>query len=188
VINLASKKGKKKRNNRGKSPRKKKKKGGKAKKIGFDKASTAFFIMPAEVLLTLRAELSPLASDLAVRAILFRYGFRSGEACIQRLGIKAKEEKFPDILPDLWDEIGLGRLEMKKSKEESFTIQLNESIEGNVMGKIGQASCDFTRGYLAGIISQLTGQRYHCREEECISRGDAHCMFLLNIREKRGET
>jgi predicted hydrocarbon binding protein len=182
VIKLASKKGKK-----GKSSKKKKKGAGKAKKIDLEKASIAFFIMPAEALITLRAELSPLASDLAVRAILFRYGFRSGESCMQRLGIKAKEEKFSEVLPDLWDEIGLGRLSLKKSKKESFALQLNESIEASVMGKVGQASCDFTRGYLAGVISQLTGKRYHCREEECISRGDAHCKFLLNIKEKRGE-
>lgn len=181
-MNLASKTGKK-----GKKSRKKGKKSGKAKKTGKRKANTAFFIMPAEALITLREELSPLASELAIRAILFRYGFRSGEACMQSIDLKAKEGKLPEILPDLWDEIGLGRLSLTKGKEKGFALELNESIEANVMGQVGHASCDFTRGYLAGIVSSISGKRYHCKEEECISRGDKHCMFHLSMRRERGE-
>ena len=118
--------------------------------------------MPAEALITLRDELSPLASDLAVRAILFRYGFRSGEACMQSMGINGMEpEELPDILTNLWDEIGLRRLSVRKDKKMGFALQLNESIEGNVIGEVGLASCDFTRGYLAGMVSCLSGKKIY---------------------------
>lgn len=160
---------------------------GEAQKTADEKTGTAFFIMPAEALVTLREELSPLASDLAVRAILFRYGFRSGEACMQSMGIRAKKGKLPEILPDLWGEIGLGRLSVSKGRKKGFALELNESIEAEVMGKVGQATCDFTRGYLAGMVSYLSGRRYHCQEEKCISKGDKHCTFFLSVRGEGGE-
>lgn len=167
---------------KGKKPGAKAKKSAGTKKVD-KKLGTPFFIMPAEALITLRQELSPLASELAVRAILFRYGFRSGEACMQSMGIKIKkEEELMEILPDLWDEIGLGRLTLIDNVKGGFALELNESIEANVMGNVGGASCDFTRGYLAGMISSLSNKKYHCREKNCISKGDEHCTFHLNIR------
>ncbi|UCG70321.1 MAG: hypothetical protein JSV09_04700 [Thermoplasmata archaeon] len=178
------KKGKKGTQKKAKKPGTKAKKSDKAKKAD-KKSVTAFFIMPAEALVTLREELSPLASELAVRAILFRYGFRSGEACLQSMDIKTtKDEMLPDILPNLWDEIGLGRLILIDNVKEGFTLELSESIEANVIGNIGQSSCDFTRGYLAGMVSHLSKKKYHCREERCISKGDDHCTFHLNIRRR----
>ncbi len=142
--------------------------------------------MPAQALITLRDELSPLTNEPAVKAIVFRYGFRSGEACLEGMGIDPPEQgKLLEILPDLWAEIGFGRLSLKSGSEEDFTIDLYESIEANAIGKVGQASCDFTRGYLAGMISYLSGKKYHCKEENCVSTGDEHCSFLLSLR---GET
>ena len=156
---------------------------------GNEAVSTPFFIMPAASLQTLRDELTPLTSELAVRAILFRYGFRSGEACMHSMGIKAiNSQELPDILPDLWDEIGLGRLTVKRGGKTTFSLELSESIEGKVIGDVGQASCDFTRGYLAGLISYLSGRRYHCKEKKCISRGDGYCSFVLTVKSRGGET
>lgn len=145
--------------------------------------------MPAQALITLRDELSPLASELAVKAIVFRYGFRSGEACLESMAIDPSEQnKLLEILPDLWAEIGFGRLSLRSGSEEDFALDLYESIEANVIGEVGQVSCDFTRGYLAGMVSYLSGRKYHCKEENCVSRGDEHCMFLLSLRGEARET
>jgi predicted hydrocarbon binding protein len=151
-----------------------------------DGKTTAFFILPAEALVTLRHELSPLADDPVIRAIIFRYGFRSGEACIQTMDIKSGEfEKPSEILPELWEEIGLGKLILEKDKEDGIHLKLTQSIEGDVMGESKIPSCDFTRGYLAGTISHLSGNMYHCKEKKCVSKGDSHCTFLLT---QRGES
>jgi predicted hydrocarbon binding protein len=92
----------------------------------------------------------------------------------------SEHDKILEILPDLWAEIGFGRLSLKSGSEEDFTLDLYESIEANAIGEVGQASCDFTRGYLAGMVSYLSGKKYHCKEESCVSRGDKHCKFLLS--------
>ena len=51
------------------------------------------------------------------------------------------------------------------------------------MGQTGRASCDLTRGYLAGTTSALTRKRYHCVEGGCVSAGKEVCIFELNIRD-----
>jgi predicted hydrocarbon binding protein len=161
----------------------------KNQEIKTQNTGTSFFIMPAEALITLRDELSPLASELAVKAIVFRYGFRSGEACMRSMGIdNPKKGQLPKMLPDLWAEIGLGRLDLKKGRNDRFALNLYESIEAEAMGDVGQTSCDFTRGYLAGIISQLSGKSYHCKEEKCVSHGDEYCRFFLSTRGEINES
>jgi predicted hydrocarbon binding protein len=148
--------------------------------------NTAFFILPAEALITLRHELSALADEAVIRAIMFRYGFRRGEACIQTMNIKSGEFKNPSkMLPELWEEIGLGKLILEKDESDGIQLKLTQSIEGDVMGESESASCDFTRGYLAGTISHLSGNMYHCKEKKCVSKGDSHCTFLLT---QRGES
>lgn len=145
--------------------------------------TTAFFILPAEALITLRDELEPLANEDVIRAIIFRYGFRSGDACVTSMGLKAKNSKlFKSLLPDIWEEVGLGRLHLDDISDDTIELRLSESIEGTVLGDTQRTSCDFTRGYLAGVISNLLGKMYHCKEEECISQGDSQCAFILTER------
>ena len=148
--------------------------------------TTAFFILPAQALITLRDELEPLANEDVIRAIIFRYGFRSGDACVESMGINAKTpQQLKDLLPDIWEEVGLGRLHFYDDNEESIELHLGESIEGDIMGDTQRTSCDFTRGYLAGVVSSLVGKMYHCKEKKCISKGDSNCTFLLT---QRGES
>jgi predicted hydrocarbon binding protein len=145
--------------------------------------TTAFFILPAEALITLRDELEPLANEDVIRAIIFRYGYRSGDACVESMDLSAKNPKqLKGLLPDIWEEVGLGRLHFDGHEKDTIAIRLSESIEGIVMGDTGRTSCDFTRGYLAGVVSHLLGKMYHCKEEECISQGKSNCAFLLTER------
>jgi predicted hydrocarbon binding protein len=148
--------------------------------------TTAFFILPAEALLKLRSELEPLANEDVIRAIIFRYGFRSGEACVESMGVSVSSpKKLKDLLPDIWEEVGLGRLHFDSQSSDTIKLRISESIEGNIMGETEKTSCDFTRGYLAGVISELLGKMFHCKEEDCVSKGDLHCSFLLTERGER---
>jgi predicted hydrocarbon binding protein len=107
---------------------------------------------------------------------------------MKSMGIdKPKKGQLPKMLPNLWAEIGFGRMDLKKGRNEKYSLNLYESIEAEAMGEVGQPSCDFTRGYLAGIVSELSGKSYHCKEEKCVSHGDEHCRFLLSIRGENHE-
>jgi hypothetical protein len=59
-------------------------------------------------------------------------------------------------------------------EESEMVVNLEESVEA----KEGK-SCDFSRGYLSGIVSQLTGKRYEVDEVECISSGYMMCVMQV---------
>jgi len=53
-------------------------------------------------------------------------------------------------------------------------VNLEESVEA----KEGN-TCDFGRGYLSGIVSELTGKRYEVDEVECASQGYIACVMQV---------
>jgi hypothetical protein len=55
-----------------------------------------------------------------------------------------------------------------------MVISFVESMEAE-----GGHSCDFTRGYLTGIVSSLTKRRYDSKEVSCIADGAHRCVHVL---------
>ncbi|MEM2943486.1 MAG: DUF835 domain-containing protein [Methanomassiliicoccales archaeon] len=133
-----------------------------------------FYVLPGSALLDLREELELIEGD-AASGTLERFGFRAGMNLVRELGIEAKDyEDFSDILPQLWSETGLSRMIMEEITDEEITITFEESIEATHGRR-----CDFTRGYLAGIVSGLLKTRYNAEEKECISSGSNCCVHVL---------
>ena len=144
----------------------------------------SFFIMPTEMLKSLHEEFEALAGKQISRSILFRCGFRGGEAVTRRMKLKLTEEtSVPDTLLSLWIEIGLGRLRVEEVSREEYLVYSEESTEAIAMGTTGQVECDLTRGWLAGILTTLTGRRFYCTEEACISNNDKECVYRLTTKE-----
>ena len=139
---------------------------------------TEFYIMPVEGLATLRKEISGLVDDDVAGGILFRYGYRSGHEIMKKLSIDSDMESLPDVFQEIWHEIGLGRARLV-AEGERMSVIFEDSLEARANGKRTVPSCDFTRGYLAGIISKLLKKRFYATEEKCISMGNEICLFRL---------
>lgn len=133
-----------------------------------------FFVLPGSSLLDLREELELIEGDSAGET-LERFGFRAGMGLVRELGVETKDfEDFSEILPQLWSETGLSRMVMEEITEGEIVITFEESIEAS-----HNRRCDFTRGYLAGIVSALLKARYKAKERECISAGSLSCVHVL---------
>jgi len=133
-----------------------------------------FYVLPGSSLLDLREELELIEGDFAGET-LERFGFRAGMGLVRELEVEAKDfEEFSEILPQLWSETGLSRMVMEEITEREIVITFEESIEASHGRK-----CDFTRGYLAGIVSALLKTRYQANEKECISTGSPCCVHVL---------
>ncbi|MDD1743538.1 MAG: DUF835 domain-containing protein [Methanomassiliicoccales archaeon] len=133
-----------------------------------------FFIMPGSALLDLREELE-LIEDKGASDTLERYGYRAGVGLIKTLKVKADDlQQLGDMLPQIWMETGLSRISSLEIAEQEIKAGFEESLEAAHGRK-----CDFTRGYLAGITSTLTGRRYEATEVECASTGAKQCIHLL---------
>lgn len=153
------------------------------KKNKGEKAAKAFVFLPGEAIKSLRLELSNLLGEKLASGALFRFGFRCGEALIERAEPNEKGEsgKQTDIA-GIWEQTGLGNITgSKEISEEEIEIELEESTEARVMGNAGKPSCDYTRGYLAGIATGLWKKKFYCVESACISEGKGKCAFKLVV-------
>ncbi|HVO77856.1 MAG TPA: DUF835 domain-containing protein [Methanomassiliicoccales archaeon] len=139
-----------------------------------------FFVMPGSALLDLREELE-LIEDKEAGETLERYGYRAGVGLIGVLDVAAENEaELPEMLPQIWSETGLGRMNLKKATRGEIVVEVEESIEA-----FHGRHCDFTRGYLAGIVSSLLDTRYSATEQECISDGKERCLHVLVPSQER---
>ncbi len=140
---------------------------------------TEFYIMPVEGLATLRKEMTGLVDEDVAGGVLFRYGYRSGYEIMRKLNLEVSMDNLSEIFEEIWHEIGLGRARLLED-DGKISVVFEESLEAKANGKKTAPSCDFTRGYLAGIISRTLGKKYYATEEKCISMGNDVCLFRLS--------
>ena len=134
----------------------------------------SFFTMPGSALLDLREELELLEGERAADT-LERFGFRAGKGLVKGLDLKVDDADFlGDILKQIWLESGLSRMRVRKLSKDEMVFSFSESIE-----VVNGRRCDFSRGYISGIVSELLGKRYVCREEECVSDGAKECVHII---------
>lgn len=134
----------------------------------------AFFVLPGQALVDLREELEIIENEEA-GGTLERFGVRAGLGLVRTLGVECEDvEGLRELLPQLWAETGLGRMELEEVSEGRIAVSFHESIEAS-----HERRCDFARGYLTGIVSSLTGRRYRGEEVSCISAGQPMCRHVL---------
>ncbi len=134
-----------------------------------------FFVMPGVALSHLREELEITEGDHKAKLMLYRYGQRCGKALVESYGLECSSlTEVKSIIGPVWMEAGLSRIRVEASEETEMVVNLEDSLEA----KEGN-SCDFARGYLSGITSQLTGKRFEVDEIECASRGYLACVLQV---------
>ncbi|MBN1110421.1 MAG: DUF835 domain-containing protein [Methanomassiliicoccales archaeon] len=133
-----------------------------------------FFVMPGSALKDLREELQLLNGADASRT-MERYGFRAGVGLVRTLGLECTDiAEAKAIIEQVWTETGLSRMNIEVINEAEIVITFNESVEAE-----NGDHCDFTKGYLAGIVSSLMKRKYDAFEASCISDGASKCVHVL---------
>ncbi|MFO7618458.1 MAG: DUF835 domain-containing protein [Thermoplasmata archaeon] len=142
--------------------------------------TVSFFVMSGHALRSLHDELQILLGEKDASALLERYGHRCGESLVQSVGYSCENiQEMEDILPGILIETGLGRAATTKITEDEIIIEFDESVEANHLGKKTGIGCNYTRGYLAGVISSLLDARYDGIEDTCKCRGDKNCVHRI---------
>jgi len=99
---------------------------------------------------------------------------------VERMSIKAAtNEDIANIEPNLWAGVGLGRVSVGSYTTDEISFNFQESIEARAVGKTNEASCHFTRGYLVGLVQQISDKGFKAVETACMSRGDEMCSIKL---------
>jgi len=134
-----------------------------------------FFVMPGVALAHLREELEIVEGDQRARLMLYRYGQRCGKALVESFGLSCGSlPEIRSVIEPVWMEAGLSRLRIDSLEGTEMIVNLEESVEA----KEGK-TCDFARGYMSGIVSQLLGKRYEVDEVECASQGYMACVMQV---------
>jgi len=137
--------------------------------------SLPFFVMPGIALAHLREELEIVEGDQRARLMIYRYGQRCGRALVDSFGLSCADlTEVKSIIEPIWMEAGLSRLKIESIEASEMMVNLEDSVESNE-GK----TCDFGRGYLSGIVSQLMGKRFEVDEVECVSQGYIACVMQV---------
>ncbi len=123
-------------------------------------------------------ELFGVAGD----AILYKGGYKVGGDLVKYYRNIA-EEKNLDIY-DIMSSVGwyfgwcIGIL---IEKGEKYKVIVYDSFEAESYlkreGKTEKPVCHFLRGVLAGIISEVNGEKYKAVEKKCKAMGDEYCEF-----------
>jgi predicted hydrocarbon binding protein len=137
--------------------------------------SLPFFVMPGIALAHLREELEIVEGDQRARLMIYRYGQRCGRALVDSFGLSCADlTEVKSIIEPIWMEAGLSRLKIESIEASEMMVNLEDSVES----KEGK-TCDFGRGYLSGIVSQLMGKRFEVDEVECVSQGYIACVMQV---------
>ncbi|HSV42693.1 MAG TPA: DUF835 domain-containing protein [Methanomassiliicoccales archaeon] len=139
-----------------------------------ERTARPFFVMPGTALKDLREELE-LIEGAESPETLARFGYRCGVGLVRTLGLECSDvNQLRDVVKQIWSETGLSRMEIDLITDNEMVITFADSIEA-----LSGYTCDFTRGYLAGIVSTLTKRRYDSKEVSCLSDGSHRCVHVL---------
>ena len=139
--------------------------------------------MPADAIKSLRLELSNLLKEKLAAGVLFRFGYKCGEALVDSDNPKSlNDSSMESALPKIWERTGLGSISsIHEISEDEIQIEIIESTEARILGTNDTPSCDYTRGYLAGICSALTKKKFYSVETSCLSQSEKSCKFELVV-------
>lgn len=148
-----------------------------------DDRSRGFFVMYSEGVRALQKELNAVMGRDLGKSVLFRFGFRCGRMSAKELGLVGQGKKALSYLNEAWIELGLARPVSIREKAGAVEVVLSSSLEASYEG----TGCDFTRGFLGGMYSEITRVPHHCAERECVSFGGEMCVFVIQEDKKGGE-
>jgi predicted hydrocarbon binding protein len=95
---------------------------------------------------------------------------------------EAAEVSLAKLLPEIWVHTGLGSIvRVQELSEDELEVELEDSTEAVFAGTSSEPMCDFTRGYLAGVMNRVMKKKFYCIEAPCLSEGAPRCIFQMLV-------
>jgi predicted hydrocarbon binding protein len=81
--------------------------------------------------------------------------------------------------------LGIGDLALSEFNVEQGVVKITicNSPFKPLCTRIDLAQCFWNRGFLAGVVLEVTGMHLTFRKSECYAQGDAVCSILLTLEE-----
>jgi len=139
--------------------------------------------IPGDAIHSLRLELSNLLGKKLAAGVLFRFGYHCGESLAGGyVQGQAGDVSIAKLLEEVWVHTGLGTIAgVQEISEDEMELELEESTEALSAGSSAEPVCDYTRGYLAGVVNKVLGAKFYCVETSCMSQGAPRCTFQMLV-------
>lgn len=142
--------------------------------------------VPVSVFADLRTELEKEAGTLQTVRALHLAGYRAGLAAAIALNKEAggdafrlSESGFWTHLSDYLAKRGWGSIAHRSVHPGVALLTSSDWAEATPDDIEADAACNFSAGFLSGVLSQLVGGPIAVFEVHCRSRGDASCDFAF---------
>lgn len=144
-------------------------------------------MVPIRVFTVLRRELEQEVGTLPAVRALHQAGYGSGVDAAATLHAVGSDESLPDVgARDFWGRIerffakrGWGSLTHEPSHPGVGFLRSVDWAEANAEETDPEASCSFSTGFFAGLLSELAGAPVAVLEVTCRGRGDEACRFAF---------
>jgi len=137
-----------------------------------------FVALPVDIFGAIKEQLKASGMDQKTPEFMLGIGVACGKAAVRRTGFKWEtDEQLSEALQSMWAEIGIGRLLAKDVSSGGVAAEVTETVESGAIGVVGEPSCHFTAGYIAGVVSELAGKEHIAVEEQCVCEGHPKCVF-----------
>ena len=77
--------------------------------------------------------------------------------------------------------IGILRMEDFDQETGSFTLTVGEDLDCSGLPITDEVVCVYDEGFVAGIMEEFSGKKYHVREVDCWASGDRVCRFKGSV-------
>ena len=139
-----------------------------------------FVALPVDMFTAIGDMLGEYGLDDKSEEFFEKLGIKCGRAVVRRTGFTwESDEQLADALVSLWVEVGIGRLTAKDVDKGGVAAEVTDSVESLALGSVGEPSCFFTRGYIAGVVSELSGREHMTVEDQCVCEGHPKCVFTV---------
>ncbi len=123
------------------------------------------------------ASLRKLGIDMS--EILRIVGRRIGRELALELREETNDNDFWERLAVLWDELGMGKLEIDAIPPSIVTLEESNNCEVNE--QLDNILCYMDEGVLEGVLKERHGLETKAREKVCTSKGQDHCLFEISV-------
>lgn len=122
----------------------------------------------------------------AGESMIYQMGHENGMVFCREVISQINEEG--ESLEDLFgmvihsaSQIGWANMVVEEFNPQSGNIKvvLQDNSFKQFCLRLNMPQCFFLRGYLSGIIKELTNVDYHFSKSECYAHGDEHCSIRL---------
>jgi predicted hydrocarbon binding protein len=93
-----------------------------------------------------------------------------------------KENDFNDFVIQAQEllknlKIGIMRIEKADIEKMNFTLTVAEDLDCSGLPVCGETICTYDEGFISGLLSEYSGEKFDVKEVDCWCSGDRVCRF-----------